>query len=331
MPSPSMNFDNPSSRDTIIENWSMFGCPIRPGREEILLFQKKLKSIKEPRVLILGCTPELVDMVLEENPLRVTIMDWFPPNIAAMKKMAAKNWSRVEVIIRDWRTPLDDLKDRYNIVLGDGPFTFLGFPEDYLLICRNLNRYVSDGGLVVIRNMVWMEGSPDELDTYYRQTMNRLEERKLEKSDPVSGTFVKNTISELWFYAFFKANTDPDKLCDGQWRYWTGRVSCDLFEIFGEPIYKVTEAVLGNRGLNQSYREQRIPVRSIPRIEEMIALFESCNYLLMENISVGRHPVPGIWRIVTFRNMGRFHQREHKGKSIPRANAPDRSETGEIT
>ena len=308
----------------------MWGCPVRPGQEDILLFQKKLKSIEESRVLILGCTPELVDMVLEENPLRVTIMDRFPPNVTAMKKMATKNWSRVEVIIRDWRTPLDDLTDRYNIVLGDGPFTFLRFPDDYLLICRNLNRYVSDGGLVVIRNMVWMEGSPDELDAYYRHIMNRLRECKLEKHNPEDDIFVKNTVSEMWFYAFFKANTDPDELCDGQWRYWTGRVSCDLFEIFGEPIYKVTEAVLGNRGLNQSYRGQRIPVQSIPRIEEMIALFESCHFLLMENITVGCQPVPGIWRIVTFRNMKGFHRQEHKGKSIPHTAAPDRSETGEM-
>ena len=323
-----MKFDDPSASDTIIENWSMYGCPIRPGREDILLFQAKLKSVEEPRVLILGCTPELVDMVLEENPLRVTIMDWFPPNIAAMKKMATKNWSRVEVIIRDWRTPLDDLTDRYNIVLGDGPFTFLRFPDDYLLICRNLNRYVSDGGLVVIRNMVWMEGSLDELDTYYRQTMNRLEERKLEKSDPVDDIFVKNTVSELWFYAFFKANTDPAKLCDEQWRYWTGRVSCDLFEIFGERIFKVTGAVLGNRGLNQSYRERRIPVRSISRIEEMITLFESYDFLLMENSTVGCHPVPSIWRMVTFRSMKGFHKQNHNRQSLRNAVIPDRNETG---
>ncbi len=325
-----MKFDDPSASDTIIRNWSMWGCPVRPGQEDILLFQKKLKSIEESRVLILGCTPELVDMVLEENPLRVTIMDRFPPNVTAMKKMATKNWSRVEVIIRDWRTPLDDLTDRYNIVLGDGPFTFLRFPDDYLLICRNLNRYISDGGLVVIRNMVWMERSPDELDSYYRQIMNRLREWKLEKNDPVDDIFVKNTVSELWFYAFFKANTDPAKLCDEQLRYWTGKVSCDLFEIFGERIFKVTEVVLDTRGLNQSYREQRIPVQSIPRIEEMISLFESCHFLLMENTTVGCQTVPGIWRIVTFRNMKGFHRQEHRGKSIPHAAVPDRSETGEM-
>ncbi len=38
-------------------------------------------------------------MVLEENPFRVTVMIWFPSNVAAMKKMAAANGSRVEVIM----------------------------------------------------------------------------------------------------------------------------------------------------------------------------------------------------------------------------------------
>jgi len=148
-----MNEQRPSAEavERILKGWRYFGHPIRPGPAEVAAVEKGIAGIDRPRVLALGATPELIDLAIGLDARRVTAIDWNGNAAEAMRRLAGRDWSGVEMIIADWRERREELAASFDAAVGDGTFTFMGFPDDWRLLFGILRDYIVPGGVVVTR------------------------------------------------------------------------------------------------------------------------------------------------------------------------------------
>lgn len=58
--------------------WSRLRVPVRPGKEGLDLYRKTLDKFSEKKVLILGATPELVDMAVELQAKKLSALKEIP-------------------------------------------------------------------------------------------------------------------------------------------------------------------------------------------------------------------------------------------------------------
>lgn len=106
------------------KRWELFTSPNRPSRQEIRLYERFLiKSVgykRQGKILILGSTPELRDMLAKYPHLEVTLLDKSIEMILAMTNLMKQKFaSRNEVwVCADWIDA--PIRDHYfDVVLGD--------------------------------------------------------------------------------------------------------------------------------------------------------------------------------------------------------------------
>lgn len=131
--------------------WSRLGPPLRPSPEDISAYEDVVgrwaAAHGPPRIVLLGVTPEIVGMHMPEGAHLVAIdinqamLDAFPP---ALLRPGS------EAICADWRRlPLDG--GSRDIVLGDGGFAMMGFPEGFRKLARELRRVLAENGVCAFR------------------------------------------------------------------------------------------------------------------------------------------------------------------------------------
>ncbi len=139
--------------EKIAAEWSLRAPPIRPGWETLDILAREMDGTERSRILILGATPELVDFSLRKRASRITLMDQSEDWVKAMESLGSEDWTGVEKIIADWRTPREDLRNAFNTILGDGSFNMVSYPEEWETVLRNLAAYLVPGGRVIARNL----------------------------------------------------------------------------------------------------------------------------------------------------------------------------------
>ena len=128
------------------ERWHLIGAPLRPSCEDVGIVRKivddwRIKYDREPHVVVLGVTPELV----RAFPM-VTAID----NETAMIEAHFQERIGHRIIQADWRAiPLEDASA--DIILGDGVTSIIGYPDDYRVLASELGRLLSPDGLVALR------------------------------------------------------------------------------------------------------------------------------------------------------------------------------------
>ena len=113
--------------------WRNVAPPVRPSRADIRIYEKFLKRIiknkKQPRILILGATPETRDLAAKYKA-ETTVCDISLEMIMAMTQlMTHKKASQKEIWVRaSWVTvPLEH--NYYDLILGDGVNTNVSWSE----------------------------------------------------------------------------------------------------------------------------------------------------------------------------------------------------------
>src|SRR5262249_15041386 len=105
-----------------MENWRLASAPPRPEAAHLARYRSAARGARSG--LVMGATPELIDMLLTEGVDRVTAIDLHPETIEAMRRLASEDWSRVELVRGDWREPRPAWASVFDVVLCDGGLMF---------------------------------------------------------------------------------------------------------------------------------------------------------------------------------------------------------------
>jgi SAM-dependent methyltransferase len=131
----------------IMEDWRLVAWPVRPDAARVQLFRSALTGVRG--ALVLGATPELIDMLLTEKIGRIAAIDRHPETIEAMRRLASQDWSRVELVVGDWRDPRPDWDATFDLALCDGGLNFLPFPDGWRTVLAAIRGHLRPGGRLV--------------------------------------------------------------------------------------------------------------------------------------------------------------------------------------
>jgi len=165
-----------------------------PFKKNILdykkLFQSTIRKTKNPKILILGSTPELRDLLSKIKNVEVTICDINIEMILAMTELV-KNKKAVEKetwIRASWKDmPLK--KGYYDVILGD--YITTAFPlKDHSELFNKLRSILNKKGCFVSRIFFY---NPDTVENF-----NEVADEYLNKK------VNSRTITDFWMRAYFR-------------------------------------------------------------------------------------------------------------------------------
>lgn len=137
-------------------DWDLVGPPLRPSLEDTAIMERLVErwhnssNVTFPQAVILGVTEEIVKM---RWPLNTNILafDREPARIHSL--WSHHTVSNAAALCSNWlELPLID--GYADLVLADGSFTLLAFPDDYIKIAHELSRILAPGGIVAVRMYV---------------------------------------------------------------------------------------------------------------------------------------------------------------------------------
>jgi SAM-dependent methyltransferase len=138
----------------IMENWRHATAPPRPEPAHVARYRSASQGARG--ALVMGATPELIDMLLAEGVDRVAAIDAHPETMEAMRRLASEDWSRVELVLGDWRVARPAWASAFDVVLCDGGLMFLPFPDDWRKVLTAVHDYLRPGGRFVTKSSsVW--------------------------------------------------------------------------------------------------------------------------------------------------------------------------------
>lgn len=130
--------------------WSNTAPPVRPSKEGLELFRSVLRDSSAEHVLILGATPELVDLSIDEGVRRVTSLELKPEILAGMRRIGERGWKYVETLTGNWLDHRPDFDGAFDAVLCDGGLLFLDFPDSWRALLENIGRYLKMDGCAAV-------------------------------------------------------------------------------------------------------------------------------------------------------------------------------------
>ena len=126
------------------------------------------------RVLVMGATLELIDMLVAEGVAHVAAIDLHPETIEALRRLATQEWQRAELRVGDWREPWPAWHAAFDVVLCDGGLMFLPFPDDWRTVLTVIHGYLRPGGRLVA-NQNSTAPSETGFHDHYAQAVARFE------------------------------------------------------------------------------------------------------------------------------------------------------------
>lgn len=166
--------------------WNNLRVPIRPGPEGLDLYRNCMKRVAKKNILVLGATPELVDMAVELKASKIISIERNPEILEAMKQLGTYDWSNVQLIADDWLSEQPDFASSFDCIVCDGGVLFLEYPGQWERLFSLVNSYLVPGGLFVAKE--WAE-PPGDRD--YKQLKDALirefeeESRDLNRQDMI--------------------------------------------------------------------------------------------------------------------------------------------------
>lgn len=137
-------------------DWDLVGPPLRPSLEDTAIMEQLVSRwacasrIEAPQAVVLGVTQEIVRMRWPENT-HILAFDREPARIETL--WPHHSFSNAAALCANWLTM--PLVDGYaDLVLADGSFTLLAFPDEYSQLAKELARILAPGGMVAVRMYV---------------------------------------------------------------------------------------------------------------------------------------------------------------------------------
>lgn len=171
--------------------WGSLRVPVRPGSEGLDLYRNQMEILTEKRVLVLGATPELIDMAIELNAQKIVSVERSPEIIEAMKQLGRRDWTNVQLISGDWLEERPEFYSSFNYVACDGGLLFLQYPGHWELLFKLVNRYLTSDGVFVAKE--WAE-PPGERD------YNRFIEEMISRFESESKNLSRDEMIESYTY-----------------------------------------------------------------------------------------------------------------------------------
>ncbi len=127
-----------------------FRPPWKPSSERITIYRKLIKRyVKGNKVLVLGATPEVRDM-LARLKFNATLIDISPMMVKAMTSLR-RTKSNEKIIIHNWLTA--QFKDKFDLILGDSVVNNL-HPKQLNTFFKQLTKWMAPQGVLILQNSV---------------------------------------------------------------------------------------------------------------------------------------------------------------------------------
>lgn len=109
----------------VAEKWNLRSDPSRPGREDIQIYNKLVRKAlgrrKNQKVVILGATPEIRDMLYSfyfTHNVKVICVDWLPEMYYGMSQLINHRIPNEKFVRKNW-LEMDFSKKSIDIFIGD--------------------------------------------------------------------------------------------------------------------------------------------------------------------------------------------------------------------
>jgi len=181
--------------------WSKLTVPVRPGLEGLDLYREQMNRFARKHVLVLGATPELVDMALQLGAERVVSIERNPEIMAAMRQLGEEDWSDVEMIAGNWLEKQSEFHAAFNCIVCDGGLLFMEFPGQWERLFALVYDYLLPGGVFVAKE--WAEPpGPREYETVKLELIRIFEQQCPGMDDEQAAQAFSRLVSELRLAAF---------------------------------------------------------------------------------------------------------------------------------
>lgn len=161
--------------------------PSRPCPGQIKIWEKvlkeKIEEVKNPKVLILGVTPELRDLA-NKYSLCSIVCDVNLEMIKAMNELIKYKNSKEKITIRNW-LEMDFKKESFDLILGDACLNQISSQEKIKKLLRKLKDFLRPNGYLLIREVVRL-GQKPPVRGDWQEWFERYKEKKMEKMELVS-------------------------------------------------------------------------------------------------------------------------------------------------
>jgi SAM-dependent methyltransferase len=134
-------------------HWRHYGSPLRPCAADVRVMEALVRRAhaghrgRGLRVLLLGVTPEIAQMAWPEGTQLLAvdrspamIEHVWPGDVAGRRKVVCGDWF-----------DLANEANRFDVVIGDGTFSILGFPRQYRELAAVALRVLASGGVLIAR------------------------------------------------------------------------------------------------------------------------------------------------------------------------------------
>ncbi len=274
--------------------WSLFSSPLRPDLDDIGYLTARLGDAGLQRGLILGSTPELVDL-LNRRGCAVTIIDNNETVIKAMEILSQTNWAQVQIVCASWLEEQEALHGAFEVILGDNPLLFIRYPEDWHKLLGILKRYLVTDGRIIMRGF-FRPVVPVAFEPFVEASLNRLSCINTEEPSEEDMKVFANEISIIRLGTALTALDAAGIIC-GQTR--NRRIDYareKLAPLFPDaPFDEIIEKVL----YPQTGRAGELVPRSMPEWQEAARLFEEVGFALAAGPPQTREGFPDVVRCFT--------------------------------
>jgi len=131
--------------------WSNARAPFRPSEAGLEVYASCFRGHDAPRSLVLGATPELIDLLVEQRASELTVVDMCQEQWDAIQGFGRADWSSVEWICGDWLEPIASLRGRLDYVCCDGGTLFLEWSKGWRRLFEVAFDSLAPGGVFVTK------------------------------------------------------------------------------------------------------------------------------------------------------------------------------------
>ncbi len=260
--------------DRIVEDWRLNAPPIRPSEALVEVFRSALPRGRKFSAMVMGATPELVDMLLCSAADRVVSFDAHPETIEAMRRLAGEDWSRVEIVVGDWRNPQPEFAFSFDLILCEGGLLFLAFPEDWRQVFSLVSTYLKPGGRMLYKSFSVSPTAPSFRDLY-AQAITRFDADRSGLTPDQQARRFMETVSQLKNRTLIGAVDPQGRVRRDRADAATRWMADDLRQRFpGRQFSRTVEAILGKPN---PIGGEGAAIIAVPPIELVQAVIRECS------------------------------------------------------
>jgi SAM-dependent methyltransferase len=162
-----------------------------------------MERFPEKNILVIGATPELVDLALELNAKKVVSVERNSEIMEAMRQLGTKNWTEVQLLAGNWLEEHPDFYSSFNCVVCDGGLLFLEYPGQWERLFKLVYSYLVPGGVFVVKE--WAEPPGDRDYNWLKENLISCFEIKSKTHNPYERiASYGRLVSELWMLSLVK-------------------------------------------------------------------------------------------------------------------------------